>query len=101
MPFKKSEDTPKFYTRHNLLKSYWKSIIENVNSSPSQITLAVTWMMHLCAETEEEKVITRLALYTHYRSKLGIKNQTSDSEQEETPESTLVASMLAQFEGSK
>lgn len=101
MPFEKSDDKARFYTGQNLLKSYWKSVIENVNSTPAQITLATTWMMHLCAETEEERLITRLALYTHYRSKIGYKTPTENDPEEPTAESALVASMIEQFEGKR
>lgn len=76
MPFKKSEDTPKFYTGYNLLKNYWKTVIEHINSSPAQIALGVTWMMFLCAETEETRNIGKLALVAHYGRQLFSKGIT-------------------------
>jgi len=83
MPFAKSDDTPKFYTGINMLKSYWKSIIENINSTPYHQTEAVNNLMYLCAETEEEKELRKLALIAFYGKRLGYKPSTQVGEPSE------------------
>jgi hypothetical protein len=83
MPFAKSADARKFYTGINMLKSYWKSIIDNINSTPYHQTEAVNNLMYLCAETEEERELRKLALIAFYGKRLGYKPGTQVGETSE------------------
>lgn len=73
MPFAKDEDAPKSFTGLNLLKSYYKRILEHINSTPAQMLSAARWLTYLCAETPIDKKIARLELITNNASKIGYK----------------------------
>lgn len=83
MPFAKSDESKKFYTGINLLKSYWKSIIENINSTPYHQTEAANNLMYLCAETPDERELRKLALIAFYGKRLGYKPGTNVGETDE------------------
>jgi len=104
MPFAKRDSTKKFYTGLNLLKSYWKSVLDNVNSNSYQLSEAANNLMYLCAETEEEKKFRKLALIAFYGNKLGYKVPNSvdlSSNEEADPLATMVDQMLDNFGGVK
>lgn len=83
MPFTKKDSSKKFYTGINLLKSYWKSILENINSTPYHQTEAANNLMYLCAETEDEKELRKLALIAFYGKRVGYKPGTQIGDTEE------------------
>ena len=103
MPFVKTESDKKFYTGTNLLKKYWKNILQNINSTSLQQTEAANNLMYLCAETPEERAFRKLALIAFYGSRLGYKvpSNIDMSGKEEDPLDKMVGEMLSNFGGAK
>lgn len=98
MPFAKSATAKKSYTGLNLLKSYWKAIIDNVNSTPYHQTEAVNNLMYLCAETEEERDLRKLALLAFYGKRLGYK-QSAPTDEVPDPLDAKVAELMSRLKG--
>jgi hypothetical protein len=103
MPFAKKNEGNKFYTGLNLLKSYWKGILDNINSTPQQQTEAANNLMYLCAETPSERAFRKLALLSFYGNRMGYKIPASIdmSNTEEDPLDKIVNEMLVNLGGVK
>ncbi len=100
MPFAKSDESKKFYTGINMLKSYWKAILENINSTPREQTEAANNLMYLCAETEDERELRKLALIAFYGKRLGYKPSTQVGDSDEPdPIDEKVAGLMAKLGG--
>lgn len=94
MPFEKAE-SKKFYSGINFLKSYWKSILDNINSTPFHQIEAANNLMYLCAETGDERELRKLALIAFYGKRLGYKpgTQVGDSEEPDPLDVKVLALM--------
>jgi|ERR1035438_8286139 hypothetical protein len=73
MPYEKAEGTKKGYTGLNLLKNGWRRILDHVDSTPAQMTFATVQLEYLCAETQDEKNLKKLALVSQYGARLGYR----------------------------
>ena len=73
MPFRKKDESEKFYTGLSFLKHSWIRIIEHVDSTPAQITYALRRLEYLCAETKYEKKMKALSLLAEDATKIGFK----------------------------
>jgi hypothetical protein len=73
MPFPRNENKVRTYTALSYLKSCYKKVIQNVNSTPAQILEATNKLEYLCADSPEERKVQQLKMIAQYGAKVGLR----------------------------